>query len=201
MAAIVPRPCPLPSGLNSLLVFKSFTGVPPAPHGACTSWCLQAGAPEASWPRSAFPASYHQGEHKSRTPVTRFVDVRSEPPSHDGVSNLGYPRLFSWRGCRTSWSGTPFPKGTVEVVESEHDITIQAVETLSSRSLVISSLFQEHKQFAQERINRSHNSTCWDYLQETVHEVLLLRKPNKNHHRNLMIRWLWKLAPSGPQGH
>ena len=68
------------------------------------------------------------------------------------------------------------PKGAVEVVESEHDITIQDVETLSSRSLVIikavSSLFQEHKQFAQERINRSHNSTCWYCLQETVHEVL-----------------------------
>ena len=25
-----------------------------------------------------------------------------------------------------------------------------------------------------------------------------IRKPNKNHHRSLMIRWLWKLAPSGP---
>ena len=39
MAAIVPRPCavctnPPPSGPNSLLVFTSFTGVPPAPHGA-----------------------------------------------------------------------------------------------------------------------------------------------------------------------
>ena len=107
MAAIVPRPCavctnPPPSGLNSLLVFTSFTGVPSAPHGTCTSWCLQAGAPEASWPRSAFPASYHQGEHKSRTPVTRFVDARSEQPSHDGVSNLGNSRLLSWRECRSS---------------------------------------------------------------------------------------------------
>ena len=73
----------------------------------------------------------HQGEHESQTPVARFVDVRSEPPSHDGVSNLGHPRLLSWRECRTSWSGTPFPKGSVEVVESEvgqHDITIQDVE-------------------------------------------------------------------------
>ena len=61
----------------------------------------------------------HQGEHESQTPVARFVDVRSEPPSHDGVSNLGHPRLLSWRECRTSWSGTPFSKGAVEVVESE----------------------------------------------------------------------------------
>ena len=55
-------------------------------------------------------------------------DVRSEPPSHDGVSNLGHPRLLSWRGCRTSWSSTPFPKGAVEVVESEvghHDMDVQ----------------------------------------------------------------------------
>ena len=39
MAAIVPRPAlcastPLPSGPNALLVFTSFTGVSPAPHGA-----------------------------------------------------------------------------------------------------------------------------------------------------------------------
>ena len=55
-------------------------------------------------------------------------DVRSEPPSHDGVSNLGHPRLLSWRRCRTSWSSTPFPKGAVEVVESElghHDMDVQ----------------------------------------------------------------------------
>ena len=109
---------PLPVDSTLFWFSRPFTGVPPAHHGACTSWCLQAGAPEASWPRSAFPASYHQGEHKSRTPVTRFVDVRSEPPSHDGVSNLGYPRALSWRECRTSWSGTPLPKGAVEVVES-----------------------------------------------------------------------------------
>ena len=51
------------------------------------------------------PTNYH-----SRTLVARFVDVRSEPPSHDGVSNLGHPRLLSWRGCWTSWSGTP-PQG------------------------------------------------------------------------------------------
>ena len=55
-------------------------------------------------------------------------DVRSEPPSHDGVSNLGHPPLLSWRGCWTSWSSTPFPKGAVEVVESEvghHDMDVQ----------------------------------------------------------------------------
>ena len=40
MAAIVPRPCavciktPSPSAPNALLVFTSFTGVSPAPHGA-----------------------------------------------------------------------------------------------------------------------------------------------------------------------
>ena len=117
MAAIVPRPCAVcttPSQWTQLSFgFHVFHWC-----ASRTSWCLQAGAPEASWPRSAFPASYHRGEHKSRTPVTRFVDVRSEPPSHDGVSNLGYPRLLSWTGCRTSWSGTPFPKGAVEVVES-----------------------------------------------------------------------------------
>ena len=48
-------------------------------------------------------------------------DDRSEPPSR-------YPRLLSWRGCRTSWSGTPFSKGPVEVVGSEvghHDTDVQ----------------------------------------------------------------------------
>ena len=110
--ALCAPPTP-PSGPNALFGFSRLSLVC-LPHLMVPSgW-----APEASWPRSAFPASYHRGEHKSRTPVTRFADVRSEPPSHDGVSNLGYPRLLSWRGCRTSWSGTPFPKGAVEVVES-----------------------------------------------------------------------------------
>ena len=64
-------------------------------------------------------------------------DVRSEPPSHDGVSNLGHPRLLSWRGCRTSWSSTPFPKGAVEVVECEvgHFHAMLAIDGESSNNL------------------------------------------------------------------
>ena len=132
MAAIVPRPCAVCINPSSQWTQRSFGFHVFHWCVSCTSWCLQSHdpglmthlvaplcvpGPEASWPRSAFPASYHRGEHKSRTPVTRFVDVRSEPPSHDGVSNLGYPRLLSRTGCRTSWSGSPFPKGAVEVVE------------------------------------------------------------------------------------
>ena len=64
-------------------------------------------------------------------------DVRSEPPSHDGVSNLGHPRFLSWRGCRTSWSGYPSSKGAVEVVESEegHSHAMLAIDGESSNNL------------------------------------------------------------------
>ena len=64
-------------------------------------------------------------------------DVRSEPPSHDGVSNLGHPRFLSWRECRTSWSGSPFFKGAVEVVESEvgHSHAMLAIDGESSNNL------------------------------------------------------------------
>ena len=61
----------------------------------------------------------HQGEHESQTPVRTIRGCPEVSHRHDdGVSNLGYPRLLSWTGCRTSWSGTPFSKGAVEVVES-----------------------------------------------------------------------------------
>ena len=69
MAANVPRPCAVCT--TSLQWTQRSFGFHVFHWCASrTSWCLQAGAPEASWPRSAFPASYHRGEHKSRTPVT-----------------------------------------------------------------------------------------------------------------------------------
>ena len=130
-ALCAPTPSP-PSGPNSLLVFTCHTDselaslrrdAEPAALWArrwvlhwcasCTSWCLQSHDP-GLMTHSVAPLC-EPGRPRPHGQVAPFVDVRSEPPSHDGVSNLGHPRLLSWRGCGTSWSGTPFSKGAVPI--------------------------------------------------------------------------------------
>ena len=80
------------------------------------------GAPEASWPRSAFPAS-------------RMSEVSHRLMTASRTSVI--PRLLSWRGCWTTRSSTPFPKGAVEVVESEvgHSHAMLAIDGESSNNL------------------------------------------------------------------
>ena len=119
---------PTPSGPNSLLVFTchsdsqtqsrphfgpdggSFTGVPPAPHGAfslmtgshdppiCAALC--AGAPEASWPRSAFPASRMTEVSRRLMTASRTLVIPGSFPGGDagphGPAPLSPRELLKW---------------------------------------------------------------------------------------------------------
>ena len=95
MAAIVPRPCAVcttlsPSGPNALLVFTSFTGVPPAPHGAF---------------RLGRPRPHGQGQ-LSQHRITE-VSTSLEPRSHDSWMSEVSHRLMT--ASRTSVIHGSFP--------------------------------------------------------------------------------------------